>query len=133
MACPICGADAVTKETRDLEYSYKGQVTVIPHVTGTFCSACGEAILEGEESERVSAAMLAFNREVNASFVDPEYIAKVRKKLSLDQREAGDLFGGGVNAFSRYENGKSRPPRSLIQLLKILEKHPDLLDEIKAA
>ena len=25
------------------------------------------------------------------------------------QREAAEIFGGGINAFSRYENGKSRP------------------------
>lgn len=25
----------------------------------------------------------------------------VRKKLALDQREAAEIFGGGVNAFSR--------------------------------
>ncbi|MDO9052424.1 MAG: type II toxin-antitoxin system MqsA family antitoxin [Gallionella sp.] len=33
-----------------------------------------------------------------------------RKKLSLDKREAAEIFGGGINAFSRYENGKTKPP-----------------------
>lgn len=133
MACPICGANALIKDTRDLPYSYKGQDTVVKQVTGDFCGACGEVILEGAESDRVSAAMLEFNKQINATFVDPQYITRVRKKLALDQREAGDLFGGGVNAFSRYEKGKSRPPQSLIQLLKLLDKHPDLLSEVKAA
>ena len=44
------------------------------------------------------------------SIVDPEFIVSVRKKLNLDQREAAEIFGGGVNAFSRYENGKTKPP-----------------------
>ncbi len=57
----------------------------------------------------------------------------MRKKLSLDQREAAEIFGGGVNAFSRYENGKTRPPLALVKLLKVLDRHPDLLDEIKVA
>ena len=48
--------------------------------------------------------MLAFSKQVNASMVDPDFIASVRKKLELDQREAAEIFGGGVNAFSRYEN-----------------------------
>ena len=77
--------------------------------------------------------MLAFNKQVNASIVDPEFILGVRKKLHLDQREAGELFGGGVNAFSRYENGKSRPSLALVKLLKVLDRHPDLLSEIKTA
>jgi HTH-type transcriptional regulator/antitoxin MqsA len=57
----------------------------------------------------------------------------VRKKLDLDQREAAEIFGGGINAFSRYEAGKTRPSLALVRLLKLLERHPDLLDEIRTA
>lgn len=39
--------------------------------------------------------------QVNSAYVDPDYIAKVQRKLDLDQRQAAELFGGGVNAFSR--------------------------------
>jgi HTH-type transcriptional regulator / antitoxin MqsA len=77
--------------------------------------------------------MLAFNQQVNAAMVDPAFIVAVRKKLALDQREAAEIFGGGVNAFSRYENGKTKPPLALVKLLKVLNKHPDLLAEVKAA
>ena len=55
------------------------------------------------------------------------------KKLHLDQREAAEIFGGGINEFSRYENGKTKPPLALVKLLKVLDRHPDLLVEIKAA
>ena len=48
--------------------------------------------------------MLEFNKQVNASIVDPGFIARVRKKLALDQRQAAAIFGGGTNAFSRYGN-----------------------------
>ena len=77
--------------------------------------------------------MLAFNKKVNAAIVDPGFIAGVRKKLALDQREAAEIFGGGVNAFSRYENGKTKPSLALVKLLKVLDRHPDLLDEVRAA
>ncbi|HQU79080.1 MAG TPA: type II toxin-antitoxin system MqsA family antitoxin [Azonexus sp.] len=70
---------------------------------------------------------------MNASIVDPGFIASVRRKLALDQREAAEIFGGGVNAFSRYENGKTKPSLALVKLLKVLDRHPDLLDEVKAA
>ena len=42
-------------------------------------------------------------------------------------------FGGGVNAFSRYENGKTKPPLALVKLLKVLDRHPDLLSEVRGA
>lgn len=75
--------------------------------------------------------MNEFNKQVNASIVDPAFITSVRKKLALDQREAAEIFGGGVNAFSRYENGKSKPSVALVKLLQLLDRHPDLLAEIK--
>jgi HTH-type transcriptional regulator/antitoxin MqsA len=75
----------------------------------------------------------AFQRQVNAAYVDPAFIAKVRKKLRLDQREAAEVFGGGVNAFSRYENGKTKPPLALVKLLKVLDRHPELLKEVRAS
>ena len=120
-------------DTRDMPYTYKGESTVIPDVAGDFCPACGEAVLDMAESSRISTAMLEFNKQVNASIVNPAFIVNVRKKLGLDQQEAAEIFGGGVNAFSRYENGKTKPPLSLIKLLKLLDHHPKLLDEIRAA
>jgi len=133
MKCPSCAAAELVHDTRDMPYTYKGESTVIPAVTGDFCPACGEAVLETGESVRTSAAMLEFNKQVNAAIVDPAFIASVRKKLSLDQREAAEIFGGGVNAFSRYENGKTKPPLALVKLLKVLDRHPELLQEVKAA
>jgi HTH-type transcriptional regulator/antitoxin MqsA len=133
MKCPICAKANLVHDTRDLPYTYKGESTVIPGVTGDFCPACGEAIFNAAEGQRISTLMLEFNKQVNASIVDPEFIARVRKRLALDQREAAEIFGGGVNAFSRYENGKTKPPLALVKLLKVLEQHPELLDEIRAA
>ncbi len=133
MKCPICAKAELLHDTRDIPYTYKGESTVIPGITGDFCPACGEAILDVAESARTSALMLEFNKQVNATIVDPEFIARVRKRLALDQREAAEIFGGGVNAFSRYENGKTKPPLALVKLLKVLEQHPELLDEIRAA
>jgi HTH-type transcriptional regulator/antitoxin MqsA len=131
--CPICRDGNLVHDTRDLPYNYKGESTVIPAITGDFCPACGEAILDAEESARASSLMLDFNKQINAAIVDPEFIARVRHKLSLDQREAAEIFGGGVNAFSRYENGKTKPPLALMKLLKVLDRHPDLLAEIRSA
>ncbi len=131
MKCPSCGKGRLARGTRDMVHTYKGAEFTIPAVRGEFCPACGEAVLAPAESRRVSAAMLAFNQQVNASAVDPGFILRVRKKLDLDQRQAATIFGGGSNAFSRYENGKTRPPLALIKLLMVLDRHPHLLNEIR--
>ncbi len=59
--------------------------------------------------------------------VDPDFIARVRKQPALDQCEAAEIFGGGINAVSRYENGNTKPTVSLVKLLKVLDRHPELL------
>lgn len=133
MNCPACGDAELVHDTRELSYTYKGETTAIPAVVGDYCPACGENVLDAAESARVSVTMLAFNRQVNASIVDPGFIASVRKKLALDQREAAEIFGGGINAFSRYENGRTKPPLALVKLLQVLDRHPELLNEIRAA
>jgi len=133
MKCPVCGAAELMQDTRDLPYTYKGEATIIPAVTGEFCPACDEVLLNREQCDRYSELLGAFQRQVNAAFIDPHYITRVRRKLDLDQRQAAELFGGGVNAFSRYENGKTKPPLALVKLLKLLDRHPDLLDELRSA
>ncbi len=133
MKCPVCGAAELIHDTRDLPYTYKGETTTIAAVTGDFCPACAESILDAAESNRVMREMRAFSKQANAAIVDPGFIANVRKKLDLDQREAAEIFGGGINAFSRYENGKTKPPLALVKLFKLLDRHPDLLSEVRTA
>jgi len=132
MKCPNCGAAELVGDIRDMAYRYKGEATIFPQVPGDYCSACGEGVFDAETSRAISADMKAFGRQVNAAIVDPAFISTVRKKLDLDQREAAEIFGGGVNAFSRYENGKTRPPLALVKLFKLLDRHPDLLAEVRA-
>jgi HTH-type transcriptional regulator / antitoxin MqsA len=133
MKCPVCGAAELIHDTRDLPYTYKGETTVIPAVTADFCPACNESITDLAETERVMREMQAFNKQVNAAIVDPSFIVGVRKKLDLGQREAAEIFGGGINAFSRYENGRTKPPLALVKLFKLLDRHPELLNEVKSA
>ncbi len=132
MKCPVCGAAELVRDTRDLPYTYKGETTTIPEVTGEFCPACDEVILDRTQGDRFSDLAGAFQRQVNAAIVDPRFIVSVRKKLALNQQEAGEIFGGGVNAFSRYENGKTKPPLALVKLFKLLDRHPELINEVRA-
>lgn len=81
MKCPTCQEAKLVSDTRDLIHTYKGETTRISNVTGDHCPACAEAILDLNQSTRVGAAMMAFNRQVNASIVDPDFIVNVRKKL----------------------------------------------------
>ena len=66
MNCPVCASADLVQATRDLPYIFKGQSTVLPAARGAFCQACGEGVFEWAESNRLSAALLAFHHAVNA-------------------------------------------------------------------
>ncbi|MBF2717400.1 type II TA system antitoxin MqsA family protein [Agrobacterium vitis] len=132
MKCPVCGGAELTHETREIPYTYKGKTITIKGIEGDFCHACNEVILDRLNGDEYATKIRAFKRQVNEEAgIDPDFIAKVRKKLDLDQKEAGRVFGGGDNAFSRYERGRAKPPVSLVKLLTILDKHPELMAEVK--
>jgi len=117
---------------RDVPYTYKGKRTVIKAVKGRFCDnpKCREVAMDIDESARTSRQMLEFNKKVNAKLTPVSLLREVREQLKLTQQQAAKIFGGGPNAFSRYESGKTRPPVALVKLFAVLNKHPELFDEI---
>ncbi len=131
MQCFSCGEAELVKDRRNITHSYKGKSIIIPSVSGDFCPSCGEVVLDKNESQRISIAMLKFNQQVNSTITLSAFITDIRKKLGLEQREAAEIFGSSVSAFSRYETGKTKPPVTLVKLFKVLEHHPELLSELR--
>lgn len=132
MKCPTCETGRLVAAVRDVPYSYKGKKTVIKAVKGQFCNnpKCREVVMEIGESVRTSKEMLLFNKKVNAELTPIDLLTQVRDRLKLTQQQAAKVFGGGPNAFSRYESGKTKPPVALVKLFKVLDKHPGLFGEI---
>lgn len=131
MKCPACGQATLVHDTRDLPYTYKGTTTTIPQVEADWCDACGESITGPAESRRVMAAMTQARQATNPAEVG-ELIREVRKHLlKVTQLQAAELFGGGPNAFSRYEKGATEAPTPLVVLFKLLQSHPELAEEVK--
>jgi HTH-type transcriptional regulator / antitoxin MqsA len=57
-------------------------------------------------------------------------IRRIRRKLGLSQVAASRLTGGGHNAFSRYERGEAAPLPAVVNLFRLLDKHPELLEDL---
>ena len=126
--CLNCGQKEMVHTVRDVPYTYKGHHTVIPRVKGWHCFHCGEVEFDAGEGVRFAEAIKQVAMEIDAR--EAAELARIRKKLKLTQQEAALLTGGGRNAFSRYERGKAKPLQSVTNLFKLLDNHPDLLDEI---
>lgn len=57
-------------------------------------------------------------------------IRRIRRKLGLSQIAAARLTGGGHNAFSRYERGEAAPLPAVVNLFRLLDKHPEFLKDL---
>ncbi|WP_210270620.1 type II TA system antitoxin MqsA family protein [Ensifer oleiphilus] len=132
MTCPYCGRGTLVRDTRDVPYVYRGVGILIEKVAGRFCNECNEVVPDDTDGRRIIKAMLELKKKVDTEKVDPRFITTVREKLHLGQKEAEELFGGGINSFSRYETGESKPPLSLVKLFCILNLHPELLIEVRS-
>ncbi len=54
--CPCCGASALMRDTRDHVLSRSdGSPVTIKALTGDYCNACGEVLLDAAGVERISA------------------------------------------------------------------------------
>jgi HTH-type transcriptional regulator/antitoxin MqsA len=116
-------------KTQDETLSYGNQSLTLHAMHGVFCPACGEGIWNEESYRRYTEAQAALLRAIKGDISAD--IRRIRKSLKLTQTELAEAFGVGKVAFSRYERGETRPPTPLVKLLKLVERHPDLLTEIK--
>jgi len=126
--CELCGAYASEHKIKPMVYIYKKKEFVI-NQPAQWCDACDEGIIDAEDNRKVDALIQAEKSRIDG-LLTPDEIKQVRKKLKLTQKNAAELFGGGINAFNRYEKGRLPVPRSLSQLLMILRNHPNQLKEL---
>jgi HTH-type transcriptional regulator/antitoxin MqsA len=116
-------------ERRDLVAKVKHRETLVRGVLAWHCPVCGEVEFDPGERQRYSAAVDRMTETVNAEVAT--MLRDIRKRLGLTQKQASDLTGGGHNAFSRYERGEARPMPAVTNLFRVLDKHPELLRELR--
>jgi HTH-type transcriptional regulator / antitoxin MqsA len=128
-ACPSCGG-TMRFERRDDVLVYRDHEKRIK-TQGWWCTSCEEAILDGKALRARERAFLELKAEVD-EVLGPQQVAKVRERLGLSQRKAGELLGGGPRAFQKYESGKQAVSVPMSNLLQLLDNDPRRLREIAA-
>ncbi|HRJ69501.1 MAG TPA: type II toxin-antitoxin system MqsA family antitoxin [Beijerinckiaceae bacterium] len=128
MPCPETG-QLLTRGVRPLTITYKGESETVD-LPGYYPVGEGEGVLVGEDMRASDEALARLKQKVDG-IPTPETIRRVRKKLKLSQREAGALLKVGENAFDKYERGLVAPSGPTAQLIRLLDRHPELADELR--
>jgi HTH-type transcriptional regulator/antitoxin MqsA len=126
--CPFCGKESYYHQTKPMTLRYKSHPITLKQ-PGYWCDNCGEGVIGGEDRKATQKELLAFRAKIDG-LLSPDEVKHIREKLHLTQQKSSEIFGGGVNAFSRYERGETPIPRSTSQLLGLLNSHPNLLAEL---
>jgi HTH-type transcriptional regulator/antitoxin MqsA len=121
--------ETFSNETHRIEH--RDIVSNVEGLSGFRCPTCGEIEYDAESAERYAAASDVL--VLDARRATGEELRRIRKKLKINQAEASKLTGGGHNAFSRYETGKVAATPAVINLFRLLDKHPEAVEELKRA
>ncbi len=113
-------------ETFTIEHA--GSTETVQGLAGWRCAGCGEIEFDDDSAARYAAAgdMLVHRERERGA----REIRRIRRKLGLSQVAAARLTGGGHNAFSRYERGDATPLPAVVNLFRLLDKHPELLKDL---
>jgi HTH-type transcriptional regulator / antitoxin MqsA len=126
--CPETGKPMV-RDTRPMEISYKGQSATID-MPGWYCHESGESIHTAEDIKVSDAALKELRLQVE-NLLKPQEVKRIRTKIGLTQREAGTILGGGPNAFQKYEQDTVTVSKPMSNLLRVLERHPEEVEELR--
>jgi HTH-type transcriptional regulator/antitoxin MqsA len=127
MASPEMG-ELLTRGVRPFEVAYKG-TRIMVDLPGYYPAGEGEGVHVGDDMSVVDEALRELKRRVDGVPM-PAEIRALRKKLKLSQAAAGELFKVGANAFDKYERGLVTPSGPTVQLMTLLERHPELASEL---
>jgi HTH-type transcriptional regulator / antitoxin MqsA len=127
--CASCAAqDMVRFKNENFTVKHGGASIAVKGLAGWRCNACGEVEFSPESARRYGAA--GDELVLRARQHQSKEIKRIRLKLGLSQVAAARLTGGGHNAFSRYERGEAAPLPAVVNLFRLLDKHPELLRDL---
>jgi HTH-type transcriptional regulator/antitoxin MqsA len=127
--CPICSG-TVKQKSKEVEYNYKEhQITVVE--TASSCTRCSESFLSPKELKNNQLKLTNFKRTVDKLLTTNE-LKRIRKKLELTQKDASEIFGGGIRAFYKYETGENTQSKSLDILLRLIDSCKISLNDVRS-
>ncbi len=87
-----------------------------------------ETFAELLASVREGAAILNGQQAASRSFeMSGQDVKAVRERLKLSQQQFALLLGVSVNTLQNWEQGRRKPRGAVKVLLRVAERHPDIL------
>ena len=126
--CKICKSENI-RQLDDVEsISYKGSVLSIS-MEYSVCNECEREFVSKQQILNNDSRVRDAKKSVDGLLTSTE-IYHARTSMELTQEQASLVFGGGKNAFSKYERAEVSQSVAMDKLIRICLKHPPVLYEL---
>ena len=122
--CPVCEEGRLTVESYDGEIKHNGAALAVHGLERCRCDVCGADPVLTEQIRR-NQIRIADARRVHDGLLTCEEIREARELVGISQAEAAKIFGGGTNAFSKYERGEVEQSVAMDRLIRIARDLPE--------
>jgi HTH-type transcriptional regulator/antitoxin MqsA len=126
--CKLCKSEIVSDYVETEEVSYKGRTLQIM-MAYSLCNSCDREFISKPQILQNEAALRAARKD-HDGLLSSEEIIRARRSLSLTQEQASRVFGGGRNAFSKYERGEVSQSVAMDKLIRICLNHREIFHEL---
>jgi len=126
LICPVCEEGTLTPEVYAEEFAHPNGPIVVEGLECHLCDACGADPVLEDQVRRNHARICDAKRRASGLLAGPE-IKQARRALGLTQQQASELFGGGQNAFSKYERGEVSQSVAMDRLVKCALEFPFII------
>ena len=127
--CPLCDFARAEEQTYADTIQREGRKVTVQNLRHFVCPKCESVFVNDEQSRHnLRTTQSAFGEE--PKFLCPEDIRAWRTDLGITQRDLAKILGGGLNAFSKYENGEIIQSEAMDNLLWLVMRHPRLLIDL---
>ena len=126
--CKLCKSEDVSDYVEPEEISYKGS-TLQVSIAYSLCNNCDREFISRPQILQNEAALRAAKKDYDG-LLSSEEIIRARRTLSLTQEQAARVFGGGRNAFSKYERGEVSQSVAMDKLIRICLNHREVFHEL---
>ncbi|WP_051018759.1 type II toxin-antitoxin system MqsA family antitoxin [Idiomarina sp. 28-8] len=128
--CSMCGSDNTVVKSEERTFEYKGD-KVAYTANYVECHECEFEFVPFNFKKREEGIKADLKRSAE-SLLTSVKIKHIRAEHGLTQEYASKLFGGGKNAFSKYERGEVLQSKAMDKLLRLVDLNPHNLEILKA-
>ena len=126
--CKLCKSEDVSGFVEVEDISYKGKDLQVS-IAYSVCNNCDREFVSKPQIIQNELALRAVKKTFDG-LLSSEEIVRAREELSLTQEQAARVFGGGRNAFSKYERGEVSQSVAMDKLIRICLNHRNIFREL---